>query len=179
MVLVFAVRGLLSGFLNQIFAVTGLLVGLWIAGWSSQWVASHWLSAQPAFIFWLMRWGIAVSAGLAVAALFQWWGSLLSKAFESTPIGWLDRPGGFVMGAALGVFISSVVLLGLLVLPWSGRVAETAARSRTARPVMTSVSAACVRAAHFVPGSAWLGRRFQAASSRVERRAQALSRAAF
>lgn len=171
--LVFAVRGLLSGFASQVFAILGVAAGLWTAGWCTQWVEAHWHGAQPAVVFWVLRWLIVASAAIAVAALFQWWGQRLGHAIESTPVGWVDRPGGFVLGAGVGALISAFALLGILWMPWSGA-AKAAAHSRTARPMMTGAAAACSLAARYVPGGAWLKGRFQAATRRVDQRARAI-----
>jgi hypothetical protein len=172
LVLAFAVRGLLSGFTTQVFQGLGLVAGLWTAGVCSQWVGAHWQSAQPAVAFLILRWLAAAFAALAVAALFQWSGERLASAFESTPIGWVDRPGGFVLGAGMGAFVSSFVLLGLLMFPWPGGLAGQAARSRTARPIIAGATFACSLVAHYVPGGTWLKGRFQAATRRVDQHAR-------
>jgi membrane protein required for colicin V production len=168
LILAFAVRGLLSGFLNQIFGMLGLIAGLVTASWSAQWVATHWQGAQPAAVFWLLRWAIAVTAAFAVAALFQWLGSLLNDAFESTPLGWLSRPGGFVVGAGLGAGVASFVLLGLLLLPGPKGLVSSSAHARSAHPLMTGSRAACAAGARWVPACGWLERRFETAAVRAE-----------
>ena len=172
LVLAFAVRGLLSGFTSQVFAVLGIAAGLWTAGLCSQWVEAHWQGAQPAVVFWVLRWLVAAFAALAVAGLFHLVGERLGEAVGSTPVGWFDRPGGFVLGAGMGALVSSFVLLGLLAIPWPGHLADQAARSRTARPMMSGATAACSLAARYVPGGAWLQGRFQAAQRRVENHAR-------
>jgi uncharacterized membrane protein required for colicin V production len=168
-ILAFAVRGLLTGFMSQIFGVLGVIAGLFAASWSGQWVASHWDGAQPTVVFWLLRWLVVVLVGLAVAGLFQWWGSLLGKAFEASPLGFIHRPGGFVLGAGLGAFVSAFLLLGLLFLPWSGGIAGAAARSRTPRPVFAGITAVLHLTEGLAPGSHWLRGRFEAAQRRIER----------
>lgn len=163
---------MLSGFTSQIFQGVGLVAGLWTAGVSSQWVAAHWQGAQPAVVFWILRWLVAVVAGLAMAAFFQWVGARVATALESTPIGWVDRPGGFVLGAGMGAFVASFVLLALLLFPWPGGLAGQAARSRTARPVIAGATFACSLVARYVPGGTWLKERFQAATLRVDQHAR-------
>jgi hypothetical protein len=123
-------------------------------------------------VFWVVRGLVAAFAALAVAALFHWWGDRSKDAVRSTPLGWIDRPGGLLVGAAMGAMVASFVLLGMLAVPWTSRLADAAARSRTAHPLMTGAAATCSLAARHVPGGAWLKGRFQAASLRVEQHAR-------
>jgi hypothetical protein len=166
---------LLSGLTSQIFGTLALIAGLWTAGWFSQWVESHWLGAQPAAAFWVLRWLLAALAALAVAALIRAVGEHVKGTLGSTPLGWADRPFGFVLGGFVGVMIAAVMLLAVLAMPWTrGPVAEAAARSRTARPVMSGAVSTCSLAARWVPGSRWLSGRFQAATQRVEQHARVI-----
>ena len=89
--MVFAIRGLIRGSVRQVFGLLGFAVGLWVAVQVSRWVGAQWLGARPAVVFWVLRWLVAALAGLVVASLFQWWGSLLGKAVQAGPAGWLDR----------------------------------------------------------------------------------------
>lgn len=170
MILAFAVRGLVAGVISQIFGVLGLVAGLWAAGWVSHWVESHWRGAQPAVAFLLLRLLIVLLTGLAVAALFRWWGELLRDATKKSPAGWLDRPAGFVVGAGLGAFVASFTLLTALLIPWPRGLSAAAAQSRMARPTMERAAQACSLGARFLPGTNWLHQRFLAAERRAERR---------
>jgi len=168
-VMAFAIRGLLRGITSQVFAVLGLVGGLWVAGWVSQWVGTRWQGAYPAAGFLVLRWLMVASAALTVAALVHWWGELARSAIKATPVGWLDRPVGLVLGAALGAVVATFALLGLLLAPWPPALPGAAASSRTARPMLVGGVEACSFVARYIPGGEWLKRRFLAAVRRVDR----------
>ena len=144
----------------QVFSLVGLVLGLWTVGWVAQWVGAHWHGARPAAVFWVLGWVVAALAGLAVATLLQWWGGLLGDALKQSPAGWLDRLGGFVVGAALGALVSAFVLLAVLLAPWPYGLPSWAAGTRVAPPLMRFGAGACSVSERFVPGSRWLKQRF-------------------
>jgi len=158
--------------ISQVFGLLGLIAGLWAAGWVSQWVGAHWRGAQPAVAFMVLRLLIIIMAGLAVAALFRWWGHVLRTAAKATPAGCVDRPAGFMVGAGVGVLISVFALLVALLIPWPRELSDAASQCRVARPAMEHAARACNTGARFFPGSSWLRERFLAAARRAERRAQ-------
>jgi uncharacterized membrane protein required for colicin V production len=166
----FAVRGLMAGVISQAFAILGVVAGLWVAGWVSHWIEPHWRGAHPAFVFTVLRILIVLTAGLAVSAAFQWWGALLRGATKKTPAGWMDRPVGFLIGAAVGVVVAVFALLGALLVPWPRELADAAARSRMARPTMAHAARVCAAGARFFPGSNWLRQRFLVAERRAQPR---------
>lgn len=168
----FALRGLVRGTVGQIFALLGLLAGLWVAGWVAQWVGQHWQSARPAVVFLALRWLVAGLAGLAAAALFQWWGDLLGAAVKKSPVGWLDRIGGVAVGGALGVVVASLLVMGALLTTWPRAVSHAASGARCAPPLMAGGARACNFDSRYFPGSSWLRQRFLSA----QRRAHAQSR---
>ena len=167
LVLLFSVRGLIRGLVAQAFAVVGVIAGLWMAGWTTQWVGGLWDAARPAVVFWILRWVVVALAGLTVATLFRWWGQPLGAAFRATPAGFLDRPAGFALGAGLGMVVASLLLLLLLLAPGPEALGQAASRARVARPLMSWGATACERMAPFFPGSDWLVGRFKAAARRV------------
>lgn len=169
LVLGFAIRGFLRGLVQEIFAVVGVIAGLWVAGWVSQWVGAHWQGAQPAAAFWALRWLLIAAAGLAVATLMHWWGVKLGEAVRKSPLGWMDRPAGVLVGVGVGVLIATFVLLGALLAPWPSRISQTASRTRVAAPLMAVGAGACDWAQDRFPGSDWLRRRFLAAQARATR----------
>jgi membrane protein required for colicin V production len=169
LVLGFAVRGFFRGLVQEIFAVIGVLAGLWLAGVVSQWVGAHWQGAQPAAAFWVLRWLLMAFAGLAVATLFRWWGAKVGEAARRSPMGWMDRPAGVLVGVAVGLLIVTFVLLGALLAPWPSRIALTASRMRVAAPLMTGGVQASGWLRDRFPGGEWLRRRFLAAQARAER----------
>jgi hypothetical protein len=143
-----------------------VIAGLWVAGWIAQWVGSHWEGARPAVVFGVLRWVVAALGGLAVASLFQWWGEILSGAVGKSPLGWLDRLGGFLIGAFVGMVVTAFVVLTLLLGPWPRVVRGAAARAKVASPLMSASARACAVGELYFPGGRWLRRRFQEAGRR-------------
>lgn len=159
----------MRGTVAQVFGLLGVLFGLWVAAWVSQWVGSHWQGARPAVVFLALRWTVAVLAGFAVAALFGWWGELLSKAIQAGVLGWLDRLGGGVVGFALGVLIAALLILAAIRVPALASLGHDAARARTAAPLMNVGARACVFEEKVFPGRGWLRQQFEAAEYRARR----------
>ena len=162
-----AIGGIATGATAQVFAILGALTGLWAAVFVSGWVAAHWLGARPVVVFVVLRWLVAALSGLALAALFQWWGDRLGRAVREGPLGWLDRAAGGLVGAAVGT------LTGLR----ERDPALAAARARTTVPVMGVAAEVCSMGEGVVPGSGWLKDRFLAARRRAERLREGGSRA--
>jgi hypothetical protein len=169
LVLLFAIRGFLRGTVAQVFVVIGVVSGLWAAGAVSHWLGEHWRGAQPAIVYFTLRWLVAALAGLALAALFQWWGDRLGQTIRETPFGWVDRGGGLLVGAALGVVVGAFVLLGALSLDYPRGPRNAAAHSRVTKPTMSAAAGVCALGERYVPGSQWLRQRFLAAKRRAIR----------
>ncbi|MBI1797590.1 MAG: CvpA family protein [Candidatus Eisenbacteria bacterium] len=169
LVLLFAIGGFLRGTVAQVFVVVGVVAGWWLAGFVSHWVGDHWRGARPAAVFWTLRWVVAALAGLAVAALFQWWGERLGKSVREGPLGWLDRGGGLVVGAVVGAVVCAFLMLAALTLDRPGRPGEDVARMRLGPATMSTAAMACGCGARYVPGSSWLQQRFLAARQRAGR----------
>lgn len=142
------------------------MTGLWVAGWISQWVGSHWEGARPAVVFGALRWVVAALGGLAIASLFQWWGELLSGAVEKSPVGWLNRVGGFFVGAAIGLAVAAFVMLAMLLGPWPRAVSAAAARATMTSPLMSGSARACAFGERYFAGGHWLRQRFLTAGRR-------------
>jgi uncharacterized membrane protein required for colicin V production len=166
-VLIFAIRGFLRGTVAQVFVVLGVLGGLWAAGWVSQWVGQHWQGARPAVVYLILRWLVAALAGMAIAALFQWWGEQLGGAVKSGPLGFVDRIGGFAVGAALGLVVVCFVVMAGLLLRQPERLTAPVARMRLAAPLMGGAEQVCDLGGGAIPGGPWLKERFTAARRRV------------
>ena len=169
LVLGFGIRGFFRGLVQEIFAVVGVIAGLWVAGWVSQWVGAHWQGARPAAAFWGIRWLLVAAAGLTVAILLRWWGVKVAEAARKSPVGWLDRPAGVLVGLGVGVLIATFVVLAALMAPWPSRISETASRTRIAAPLMAGGVETCDLVGDRFPGSEWLRRRFLAARARADR----------
>jgi uncharacterized membrane protein required for colicin V production len=176
LVLLFAIGGFLRGTIAQVFVVLGLLVGSWAALFVSGWVGAHWHGARPVVAFLALRWLVAVLAGLAVAALFQWWGDSLGRAVREGPLGWLDRGGGFLVGATLGAIVGSLGLLAALTIQNPSAPGVVAARARVSAPAMGVCAGVCALGEAYLPGSGWLKQRFLAAKRRAVRIRESESR---
>ena len=102
LVLVFVIRGTLRGTIAQVFAFFGMLAGLAATVAVAAWVGSHWREARPGPVYFVLRWLVAILAGMAISALFHWWGELVAKAAHDGPFGWLDRLVGDRCGVGIG-----------------------------------------------------------------------------
>jgi uncharacterized membrane protein required for colicin V production len=172
LVLSFAVRGWMRGFLSQLFGMMGIVVALYVAGWLTQWVGGQWLHARPAVLFLILRAVVVIFTVLAVAALFGWLGTVARDAVREGPLGVIEGPGGLAIGASIGTLFVVVMMFLALEMPWPDAVAQTAARARLAVPMMRGAARACGAAERWSPGMGWLRTKFL----KAERRAQSASR---
>jgi uncharacterized membrane protein required for colicin V production len=172
LVVVFAIRGLIRGSIRQAFGLLGFVGGLCLAVQVSQWVGAQWLGARPAVVYWVLRWLVVALAGLALASLFHWWGSLLGKAVQAGPAGWLDRVFGVPLGALIGMMWALALVTLALLAPGSFRMGAAVRQARTAHALVSSGMRACDAVEPRVPVLHGLGRLLHEA----ERRARAHSR---
>lgn len=154
------------------FGLLGVIGGLWAAGWVSQWVGAHWQHARPAVVFWALRWLVAVLAGLALASVLEWCGERLGGALKSTPAGWLDRAGGLLFGAGLGLASVTLVLLVMLSVRWPREPGAWAMQARSTATLMRAGARVAAFTAPVLPRGPWLHQRFVVAGGRVARRAR-------
>jgi hypothetical protein len=140
---VFVIRGLVRGSVRQVFGLLGFVGGLWLAVLVSRWVGAQWPGARPVVVFWVLRWLVAAVAGLAVASVFRWWGSLLGEAVQAGPVGWVDRVFGVLLGALIGVMWAIALVTLALFLPdrVGGRTAVT--QALTAHALVSTGARAC------------------------------------
>ncbi len=166
--MVFAVRGLVRGSVRQSFGILGFVVGLWVAVMVSRWVGAQWLGARPAALFWLARLLVAGIAGLVVAGLFHWCGSLLGMAVQAGPAGWLDRVLGIALGTMIGMAWALALVSLLVLLPERLGTGRLVAEAQTAHALIGMGTRACDTIEARVPLLHGLGR----ALHDVERRAR-------
>jgi uncharacterized membrane protein required for colicin V production len=140
---VFAVRGLVRGSVRQVFGILGFVVGLWAAVMVSRWVGAQWLGARPAAVLWVSRLLVAGIAGLVVAGLFHWCGSLLGMAVQAGPAGWLDRVLGMALGAAIGMAWALALVLLLFFVPERVGTRRWVTEARTAHALVGMGTHAC------------------------------------
>jgi uncharacterized membrane protein required for colicin V production len=169
---VFAIRGLFRGSVRQVFGLLGLVVALWLAVFVSRWVGAQWLGARPAVVYWALRWLVVALAALAVASVFHWWGSLLGKAVQAGPAGWLDRVLGVPLGALIGMMWATALVMLALFAPRLMGVRTAVTQALTAHALVGASARACDVVEPRVPVLHGLGRLLHEA----ERRARAQSR---
>ena len=141
--MVFAIRGLIRGSVRQVFGLLGFVGGLWLALWVYRWVGAQWLGARPAVVYWALRWLVVALAALAFASLLRWWGSLLGKAIQAGPAGWLDRVLGVPLGAMIGMTWAIALVTLALLAPGSLRLRAAVTRARTAHALVSTGARAC------------------------------------
>ena len=118
-ILILALVGLKDGVIKRLVEIIGVIVTVILtARFASDlqpWVMDKTgADAEPAL---LITWGVMFLAGLILSRLVA---VMLSKLIHLTLLGWLDRVGGMVLGAAIGVLLSSAVVLVLGQLPGGG-----------------------------------------------------------
>ena len=145
LVLSCAVRGFLRGTVAQVFVVLGLLTGAVGGSWVYGWVAEQWRGAEPALVLYFLRWVVAILSGLAIVALFQWWGQRLGEAVKSGPLAWLDRGVGLAVGAVVGIAVSALAMMVAMTVHPLHAAGEAVARARLATPLMQGGAQACSR----------------------------------
>lgn len=166
---IFAIRGAVRGSIRQVFGLGGVLLGLWGAGWMSQWVGAHWQGARPAVLFVGLRWLVAALAGLAIASAFEWSGNALAERAKSGAPGALDRLAGALVGALLGAVAASLVVLLMTLTPWPRDPRAWAESSRGAAMLVRGGAVVAGWTAPVLPRGTWLHGRFLEASRRIGR----------
>mgnify|MGYP002813373028 FL=1 len=103
-------RSFFRGLVREVAAITGLLVGIWLAARHYPRLAAHipWVGPHAAHVIAFVA---VVAAVYALFALVSW---VVRGALKVTLLGWLDRALGGVLGLAEAVLISAAVLLALI-----------------------------------------------------------------
>jgi uncharacterized membrane protein required for colicin V production len=166
---IFAIRGAVRGSIRQVFGLGGVLLGLWGAGWMSQWVGAHWQGARPAVLFVVMGWLVAGLAGLAIASVLEWGGNALAEAAKAGSLGWVDRLLGALVGALLGAVVAALVVLLMTLTPWPRDPRAWAEASRGAALLVRGGAAVSGWTAPVLPRGTWLRGRFLEAAHRIGR----------
>jgi membrane protein required for colicin V production len=112
----FAIRGLMRGFLRELLSLVGLFLGLWVALLKfvplGEWLQNRFPLTEP-LPFHLAFLGIFLS----VASIAGIAGYLLHRAAKGLLMGWLDALVGLGFGSVKGVMILTVLLFLLAHLP--------------------------------------------------------------
>jgi membrane protein required for colicin V production len=112
----FAVRGFMRGFLRELLSLVGLFLGLWIALLKfvplGEWVQHKFPLTEP------LPFHIAfLAVFLSVASFAGIVGYLLHRVAKGLLMGWLDAIVGLGFGSVKGVMILTVLLFLLTQLP--------------------------------------------------------------
>ena len=134
-------------------------------------VGGHWRDARPVFAFLLLRWLVALLAGLGVGALLSWWGEHLAKATHEGPFGWLDRTVGALVGLTQGVVVATALRVLLFQAPGLEFARPFAARGVTSEPLLAAGERASTWG-KVLPGGLWLHEQLSSASRRLAARRQ-------
>jgi membrane protein required for colicin V production len=131
----FALRGLWRGFLREAFGLAGLLAGAVAAAtWSralGDQLAPH-VGVKPVVAEILAGAGVFVGAVIVAALL----GRLARRVAQAVWLGPVDRGAGVAFGFAKGAALVGLGLMGVQRLAPGSAVAQLAADSRAARPLV-------------------------------------------
>jgi hypothetical protein len=163
----FSIYGFLRGAVAQLIALVGWIAGLWASLSAEHWLGVYWHAADPAIVYLVLRWIVALLAGLAVVSLFHWWAESLGRVVRSGPAGWVDRGGGLGVGAFLGFVTVALAMMVSLLLPAPRALSREVGQARTAEPLIGSAAEACSLSAGWLPGGPWLAQRFHKAHRRI------------
>jgi len=173
LVLLSAVNGFVRGLLTQLVGAVGLLVGIWAAAVFSQWVGVRWADAQPAVVFWAIKWVLVVLVALAIYSVFHVTGEASAQVVRRTPLGWLDRGSGLLAGAVLCLAMASFGVLLAMSVPAPRAFTTSVASARSARPLLAAGAKMCSYAP-WIPGAHGLRARFLTAERRTTRPSRAV-----
>lgn len=173
LVLALAIMGWFRGVVAQLAAALGFLGGIWAGAVVKQWVGAHWESAQPTVVFWGLAWLVSIVAALAMLSFINLLGDHASRAIQSGPAGWLDRCLGIPAGAALGIVMSSLLVLSAAQLPMGPFVERSIAQAQAPHPLLAGGAEVC-RIGYRFPGARGLRRMFVSTNRRLEREAPSI-----
>jgi membrane protein required for colicin V production len=165
----FALRGWFRGLLLEMFSLLGLVAGMIAASAVFQYVGDHWVNAQPAWIYAVLRVLVAALVGVALVSVFHLIGVRVREAARHGVIAAVDGPLGLIAGAAIGVMVAVLLLVGALLTPWPPELGRFAAKARLALPAL-SAGERVLQWSSPVPGARWLRSRVEAASRRARAR---------
>ncbi len=165
----FAVRGFFRGAIEQLMLLLGLVIGIAVTAWMSQWVGAHWLGARPAVVFVALRWLVSLLAGVAIVTLCVALGEKLRSGVHEGPAGVVDKLAGSIVGVAVGALAVLFVTIALLSVPLAAPVARPVLAARVTAPLLERAVDASTWLERRLPAVAPLGRRFESAEARARR----------
>jgi len=128
----FGILGFKDGVVKRILEILGVLLTLVLTARFATVVHPFFMETTgmdegPAL---LLAWGLLFFAGLFLSRLVA---TLISKALRLTILGWLDKWGGAIVGMALGILITSVLLVGASQVPGGDSIQEAYGRTPVGR----------------------------------------------
>lgn len=109
-VVIFGIIGLRKGLIREAATLVGLFLGLWVAFHFSDFTADklqHLWEIDPKYLNLIAF----IVTFIVVTLLVKLLGNLVAKLVKAINLGFFDRIGGFVLGAAKGVLICSLVIM--------------------------------------------------------------------
>jgi len=124
-----ALRGFFHGLVREVFSLVGLVGAVWVArafgDVGAAVLAPHLPGFPPAVVRGVAMTGIGLAVLFAVAIVR----GLARRGAEAAGLGFADRLGGGVLGAAEGALLAGLLLAALLAI--AGRDSDVVARSRS------------------------------------------------
>ncbi|RMF56761.1 MAG: CvpA family protein [Calditrichaeota bacterium] len=132
-VAVFAVKGLVKGFFQEVFGLVGLVVALMLStkymSNTAHWI-DRWLTVPPA-VSTLLGF-VVIFGGVVLAA--QVLSHLLQKVARAAFLGWLEKLSGAAVGFLKGAVVMSLLLLLISILPFGDLIVPGQKESRLFLP---------------------------------------------
>ena len=112
----FAIEGLRHGVIRRLLELVGLIAVFLLASRAGDWLAPRLADVAPisSKVAFFVAWTLVIVLGIIAVRLLA---RGIAKLFSFSIIGWLDKGGGFALGAAFGGIIASCLLILLLALP--------------------------------------------------------------
>ncbi len=124
-----ALRGVFHGLVREVFSLAGLVGAVWVAralgDSAAAALAPHLPGFPPVVVRGVAMTGIGIGVLFAVAIVR----ALARRGAEAAGLGFVDRLGGGLLGAAEGALVAALLLAALLAT--AGRESELVARSRS------------------------------------------------
>lgn len=123
----FAFKGLRKGLIIEVVTLAAFIVGIYGAMHFSDFTAAHLqevMEINPKYLNTVAFVLTFILLVIVVNLIGRW----VSKIVKNLNLGFLDRLGGFVFGAAKGVLLCSVMLTVLVNLQWAGFVKAEATK---------------------------------------------------